>query len=70
MNEKEQMVIAAINTARQANGLPPFRPVEEIAQAARRHAADMATHYDMIHVGSDGSDGGRRMREAGYDWLA
>lgn len=68
MSETEQETIERINAARAAAGLPALRPVAELTAAARRHAADIAAHPYLVHTGSDGSDGGRRMREAGYAW--
>lgn len=68
MNEQEWAVVEAINAARVARGLPALLRHGALGDAARRHAADMATHPGMVHVGSDGSDGGRRIREAGYAW--
>lgn len=69
MNENEQVTIELINAARIAAGLPALRPAAELIVAAHRHAVDMTAHPDIVHTGSDGSDGGRRMREAGYQWL-
>lgn len=69
MNGAELEIVEGINAARAAAGLAALRPNEELTQAARRHAADMAVHPYIVHTGSDGSDGGRRIREAGYQWL-
>lgn len=64
----EQSVIDLINQNRSANGLPPFTLVSELTQAARRHSRDMAENNFTGHTGSDGSNGGQRMQEAGYEW--
>jgi len=65
----EQSVINLINQNRSSNGLPPFELVSELTQAARRHSGDMADNNLTGHTGSDGSDVGQRMQEAGYDWV-
>lgn len=57
-----------INQQRAAHGLSPLRNNPQLAAAAREHALDMAGHPGMVHVGSDGSEGGERTRRAGYDW--
>ncbi|WP_088278570.1 CAP domain-containing protein [Ideonella sp. A 288] len=36
--------------------------------AARAHAQDMARQGRMAHAGSDGQDGGERLRQAGVAW--
>lgn len=61
-------MIERINSERALRGLPPLRPNEQLATAAQGHAEDMAAHRGMVHTGSDGSDGGERIRAAGYDW--
>lgn len=68
MNEHERQVVEAINAARLGQGLAALRPDERLTAAARRHAADMSRNPTIVHVGSDGSDGGQRMRDAGYNW--
>ena len=62
-------MIDRINSERAARGLPPLRPNDRLAAAAQGHAEDMAAHRGMVHTGSDGSDGGDRIRAAGYDWI-
>lgn len=59
-----------INQERAARGLAPLAVAPQLIQAARRHSRDMAEHHFTGHTGSDGSTSGRRMREAGYDWIA
>lgn len=41
---------------------------DRLVAAALAHAEDMARNPGMTHIGSDGSDGGQRIRRAGYDW--
>ena len=72
MNAKEQEMLAAVNAARSGYGLQPLREDPRLSIAARAHAEDMAAHSGMVHIGSDGSDGERRMLAAGYSprqWL-
>jgi uncharacterized protein YkwD len=66
----EQRIGDLINEARAAHGLPPLARVDELALAARRHSADMASHGFFDHVGSDGSTPGERIEQAGYPWRA
>jgi len=68
--EVERAIADQLNQQRIARGLPPLTLVSELTQAARRHSRDMADHGFTAHTGSDGSDGGQRMAEAGYDWTA
>ena len=68
--EVEGAIVEAINQQRSANGLAPFNLVEELTYAARRHSHDMAKNHFTGHIGSDGSTGGERMQDAGYDWIA
>ena len=66
--EIEQFVAYRLNELRSAEGLPGLTLVSELTQAARKHARDMADANFTGHTGSDGSNGGERMREAGYYW--
>lgn len=68
MNDREREITALINAARAARGIAPLTPDTRLAVAARGHSEDMAAHPGMIHIGSDGSEGGDRIRRAGYDW--
>ena len=68
MNAQEQAMLDALNAARAARGVGALRGDERLAAAARAHSEDMAAHPGMVHYGSDGSDGGERMRRAGYAW--
>lgn len=64
----EDAMTMEINAARTARGLKPLAVRKELIAAAREHALDMSTHNGMVHIGSDGSDGGARIAKAGYDW--
>ncbi|HHX44545.1 MAG TPA: CAP domain-containing protein [Chloroflexi bacterium] len=66
----EARIGALINEARAAEGLPPLAVSPELAQAARRHSADMAAHVQCGHIGSDGSTPGDRIEATGYSWYA
>lgn len=68
MTDHELAMLQAINAARLERGLHALVADENAAAAARRHAADMATHPGVVHVGSDGTDGGARLLQEGYYW--
>ncbi|MBV0913881.1 CAP domain-containing protein [Anianabacter salinae] len=61
-------VAARINAERSARGLAPLAVSPEATQAAERHAQDMARGGFLGHDGSDGSDIGTRLTEAGLRW--
>ena len=65
----EQSVADQLTQQRAANGLASLTLVSELTQSARRHSRDMAENNFTGHTGSDGSNGGQRMEEAGYDWI-
>ena len=65
----EQSVADQLNRQRSDNGLPALDLVPELTQAARRHVGDMAENHFTGHTGSDGSNAGERMLDAGYDWI-
>ena len=67
--EIERFIAQRLNELRSAEGLPPLTLVSELTQAARRHSTDMADANLTGHTGSDGSNGGQRMQEAGYHWI-
>lgn len=41
---------------------------DALQSAAARHAGDMASHNFFSHTGSDGSNAGTRISQAGYAW--
>lgn len=65
----EQTILTLIDQQRQNYSLDPLARAPELTSAARRHSEDMANQNFTDHVGSDASDAGTRMREAGYDWV-
>jgi uncharacterized protein YkwD len=59
-----------VNAERARNGLPVLAWSSEIERAAQRHSDDMAAHQLMQHAGSDGSNAGDRLHDAGFDWIS
>ncbi|MBL9134913.1 MAG: CAP domain-containing protein [Verrucomicrobiales bacterium] len=58
---------------RQFAAIAPAPPVSIhpfLTDSARRHSEDMYQNEFQGHDGTDGSDAGRRMTEAGYTWRA
>ena len=70
MTDHELAMLQAINAARLERGLHALAANANAAAAARRHAEDMAYHPGLVHIGSDGSDGGARLLQEGYYWAA
>ena len=66
MNEHEYAMLTAINAARATRGVHALVADERLGDAARRHAADLASHPGLLHTGSDGSSIDQRIRAAGY----
>lgn len=66
--KREERVIVLINDQRAASGCEPLHYSSELTGAARRHSVDMATHNMPGHTGSDGSQPGERITQAGYRW--
>uniref|UniRef100_A0AAU2K094 CAP domain-containing protein n=1 Tax=Streptomyces sp. NBC_00049 TaxID=2903617 RepID=A0AAU2K094_9ACTN len=61
-------VLALVNQERAAAGCPALTANAKLTKAAQDHSADMASHSNMSHTGSDGSDPGQRITRAGYEW--
>ncbi len=55
-----------INSYRASKGLKPLKLNPKLAQAARMHAKDLASHDRISHYGSDGSDPLVRVQRTGY----
>jgi uncharacterized protein YkwD len=64
--EKLTQVITAVNSYRATKGLPPYTVNPLLAQAAQRHANDIACHKLYVHTGSDGSTPQSRVKDTGY----
>ncbi|MFC7265164.1 CAP domain-containing protein [Streptomyces lutosisoli] len=61
-------IVALVNSERSKVGCSPLTLNAKLAKAAQAHSADMASHQNMSHTGSDGSDPGTRITRAGYIW--
>ncbi len=59
-------VINAVNAYRAQKGLPAYTVNPLLAQAAQRHANDIACHKLYVHTGSDGSTPQSRVKDTGY----
>jgi uncharacterized protein YkwD len=75
----KQEMLAAINEARSTARLcgattfsaaVPVTWNDDIAEAAYKHSADMATNHYFSHTGSDGSSPATRISQEGYHWSA
>jgi uncharacterized protein YkwD len=71
-NAAELELVAAVNHARSAQGLPALRWNDSLAIAARRHAALMARHDAAEHVFTGEPSLASRVTQAGahFSWLA
>lgn len=65
MRENEAAV-RATNATRQARGLAPLRSNRDLAEAAARHACDMAKRGVMSHQGSKTKGPMQRLKKEGY----
>lgn len=63
-------VVTLVNSERGKVGCSPLTLNAKLSKAAQDHSADMASHQNMSHTGSDGSDPGQRITAAGYTWSA
>ncbi|SFY34415.1 CAP domain-containing protein [Streptomyces atratus] len=61
-------VLKLVNSERRKAGCSPLILDAELTKAAQAHSADMASHKNMSHSGSDSSAPGYRIARAGYDW--
>ncbi|MEV6180302.1 CAP domain-containing protein [Streptomyces sp. NPDC052015] len=61
-------VVTLVNSERSKAGCSAVTLNAKLSQAAQAHSADMASHKNMSHTGSDGSDAGERITRAGYNW--
>ena len=59
-------MLARINAARVAQGLPPYAYNEKLAAAAQAHSKDMAAAGKVDRAGADGSSPKSRILAAGY----
>jgi uncharacterized protein YkwD len=70
LDAEERDCLDLINAHRAANGRSPLAAQGQLTAAADRHSQDMAANGFFSHTGSDGTDGGQRIRQAGYSWTA
>ncbi|QHC22942.1 CAP domain-containing protein [Streptomyces sp. GS7] len=61
-------VVQLVNQERAKVGCSPLTLNAKLTNAAEAHSTDMADHSNMSHTGSDGSDPGARITNAGYSW--
>ena len=59
-------VINAVNAYRATKGLPAYTVNAQLAQAAQRHANDIACHKLYVHTGTDRSTAQSRVADTGY----
>lgn len=62
-------VVALVNQERAKAGCSALTVNPKLTAAALNHSQDMASHNNMSHTGSDGSDPGERITRAGYGWM-
>ncbi|MFD5700551.1 sigma-70 family RNA polymerase sigma factor [Streptomyces lasiicapitis] len=63
-----QQVLSLVNTERQKAGCRPLTNNSKLATAAQRHSADMKARNYFSHTSPDGTDPGKRITAAGYQW--
>ena len=59
-------VITALNAYRAQKGLPAYTVNAKLAEAAQRHAVDIACHKIYVHTGTDGSTARSRVADTDY----
>jgi uncharacterized protein YkwD len=59
-------LISALNAYRAQKGLPAYTVNAKLAEAAQRHANDIACHKIYVHTGTDGSTAQSRVADTGY----
>jgi uncharacterized protein YkwD len=59
-------VISAVNAYRAQNDLPAYSVNARLAEAAQRHAVDIACHKLYVHTGTDKSTPRTRVADTGY----
>ncbi|MCS0638090.1 CAP domain-containing protein [Streptomyces sp. LP05-1] len=61
-------VVELVNAERAKVGCSPVKVNAKLTSAAQAHSQDQASHKNMSHTGSDGSNPGDRITRAGYRW--
>ncbi len=59
-------ILVLFNTARAAQGLPPYTINPKLSAAAMGHSIDMACNSNLSHIGTDGSTYKTRIADQGY----
>ncbi len=67
-NAMQQEALRRVNEARRSHGCPPVAVNGRLIEAARRHAADMASRGYFAHRSPNGENAGDRVADSGYDW--
>jgi len=65
----QMQMLCDVNQERANNGLPALGWSDELNTAAQWHSDDQAAMDSMTHDGSDGTNPGDRVQEAGYNWV-
>ena len=68
VSDVQAAVSASVNQHRAQAGRAGVAVDARLTAAAQAHSDDMARRQSMTHTGSDGTDGGQRIRSAGYGW--
>jgi uncharacterized protein YkwD len=68
VSDVQNAVVATVNQHRAQAGRAGVAIDARLTAAAQRQSDDMARRQTMTHSGGDGSDGGTRIRNAGYGW--
>ncbi|MFG3009695.1 CAP domain-containing protein [Streptomyces cinerochromogenes] len=61
-------ILQLVNAERAKAGCQALTINPALTKAAQAHSEDMASHQNMSHTGSDGSNPGDRITAAGYTW--
>lgn len=67
-NSPDENFGSMLNNVRSANGSGAVTYDARLGSAAQRHANDMLSNNFFSHTGSDGSNAGQRISDAGYNW--
>lgn len=77
LNESQQKLLELVNNYRKSGckcgseqmpAVPVLKWNTLLEKAAKIHADDMDKMNNMTHTGSDGSNGGERIKSVGYNW--
>jgi uncharacterized protein YkwD len=68
VSDVQNAVVSTVNQQRAKAGRTGVVVDGRLTASAQRHSDDMARRQTMSHTGGDGTDGGQRIRSAGYTW--